>query len=208
MKKNKLAGFLVAGIALSMVACNDSSNTASENTDSLNAARAADSANAANAAMTNSNSTNDYSAFADSVERNSKAGYYVNAKTGKKQNLKVDRTTGSVTDEQTGEPVWHYVDNRNWWVYGLNDSDWNWDKMGEAKLDNNKILYKGDNDTWTNYDAQWKASDEKLEKSWKTRIGDTKIKMDKDGDIKVKDKTGTVKYDADDNKIKSDSSHK
>src|SRR5215213_7950090 len=109
MKKNKLVSLLVAGVALGVVACNDSNNTASADSDSVNAARAADSANMAGTA----NTSNDYSAFGDSLERNSQAGYYANARTGKRQNLKVDRTTGSVTDEQTGEPVWRYVDTRN-----------------------------------------------------------------------------------------------
>jgi hypothetical protein len=205
MKKNKLVSLLVAGAAFGFVACNNSSDTAATDSDSANMAGTGDTSSMANTA---SNSTNDYSAFADSVERNSQAGYYVNARTGKPQHLKVDRTTGGVTDEQTGEPVWRYVDTRNWWVYGLDDNNWMWDTVGHAKKSNNKIMYEGDNGNWTDYDMQWKSSDEKLEKTWKTRIGDTKIKVDKDGDVKVKDKTGTVKYDADDNKVKSDSSHK
>lgn len=204
MKKNKLVSFLAAGVAFVFVACNDSSNNTAS-TDSIDSANTA--SNAANTTEMATNSSNDYTAFGDSVEKNSQSGYYVNARTGKPQRLKVDRTTGSVTDEQSGEPVWRYVDNRNWWVYGMDDSDWNWNKMGEAKMNNNKLMYKGEKDEWMDYDAQWKASDEKLQKGWKTRIGDTKIKVSKDGDIKVKDKTGTVKYDADDKKIKSDSSH-
>jgi hypothetical protein len=34
--------------------------------------------------------------------------------------------------DENNEPVWRYVDKRNWWVYGVND-DWNWIKLGEAK---------------------------------------------------------------------------
>jgi hypothetical protein len=208
MKKNKLVSLLMAGVAFGFVACNNSSDTAATDADSVNTASTGDTSSMTNTANNANTSTNDYSAFADTVEKNSQAGYYVNARTGKKQRLKVDRTTGGVTDEQTGEPVWRYVDTRNWWVYGLDDKDWMWDTVGHAKMDNNKIMYEGDNGTWSNYDAQWKASDENLKKTWKTRIGDTKIKVDKSGDVKVKDKTGTVKYEADDNKVKSDSSHK
>jgi len=204
MKKNKLVSLLMAGVAFGFVACNDSNNTATTDADSVNTANTGDTSSMANTAS----NSNDYSAFADSVERNSQAGYYVNARTGKKQKLKVDRSTGTVMDEETGEPVWHYVDTRNWWVYGLDDSDWMWDTVGHAKMNNNKIVYESDNGSWTDYDAEFKSTDEKIQKTWKTRIGDTKIKVDKDGDVKVKDKSGTVKYDADDNKVKSDSSHK
>ncbi len=208
MKNKKLSSILFAALSVGFVACNNSSETSSTTASDSMTATAADSSNMGNGNMASaSTSTNDYSAFADSVERNSKAGYYLNPRTGKPQHFKVDRTNGSVTDEQSGEPVWRYVDNRNWWVYGMDDSDWNWNKMGEAKMNNNKIMYKGENDNWSDYDMQWKASDEKIKKTWKTHIGDTKIKVSKDGDIKVKDKTGTVKYDADDKKVKSDSSH-
>ena len=41
---------------------------------------------------------------------------------------------------------------------------------------------------------------------WKKKYGDTKVKVSKDGDIKVKDENGKIKYDADDKKIKTDTS--
>src|SRR5689334_22505847 len=111
MKKNKLVSLVMAGVAFGFVACNNSSDTAATDADSANntTANAGDTSSMPNTAA--NTSTNDYSAFADSVERNSQAGYYLNARTGKKQRLKVDRSTGVVTDEQSGEPVWHYVDN-------------------------------------------------------------------------------------------------
>jgi uncharacterized protein (DUF2147 family) len=56
------------------------------------------------------------------------------------------------------------------------------------------------------YDDRWKKEDEKMTKDWKTKHGNTKIKISKDGDIKVKDESGKVKYDADDNKMKVDTS--
>jgi hypothetical protein len=48
--------------------------------------------------------------------------------------------------------------------------------------------------------------DEKMMTDWKTKNGGTKIKISKDGDIKVKNESGKVKYDGDDNKMKKDSS--
>jgi hypothetical protein len=201
MKKNKIFGLLTAGLALGFVACNDSSDKTGTATDSLGT-------NTDNTATVTDNTTVDYSAFADSVERNSQSGYYLNARTGKPQKLKVNRTSGEITDESTGEPVWRYVDNRNWWVYGLDDSDWSWDTRGEAKLQGDKLVYKGDGDKWVEYDDQWKMEDETITKGWKDKSNGVKIKVGKDGDIKIKDKSGTVKYDADDNKIKTDSSHK
>lgn len=189
-------------MVMSFAACNNSSDNTgandslTNNTDSLNAANAAGSAS----------STSDYSAFADSIERNSQAGHYLNPRTGKSMKLKVNRSTGEIMDETTNEPVWRYVDNRNWWVYGIDDSDWHWDTMGEARMQGDQLQFKGENNTWANYDAQWKDTDEKINKSWKTKVGDTKIKVSKDGDIKIKDDKGKVKYDADDNKIKTDTS--
>ncbi len=202
MKKN-IFNLFAAGIVLSLAACNNSSDNTGANGDSANLNQ--DSLNAASASA---NSSNDYSAYADSVERNSQAGYYLNPRTGKPLKVKVNRTTGELTDQETNEPVWRYVDNRNWWVYGIDDSDWHWDTMGQARMENDKLMYQGDNGKWMSYDEQWKTQDEKVNKSWKEKVGDTKIKVSKDGDIKIKDEHGKVKYDADDNKIKVDSSKK
>jgi hypothetical protein len=93
------------------------------------------------------------------------------------------------------------VDKRTWWVYG-GDS---WDSQGEAKMESNKIMYKGDDDSWVDYDKRW-PDDEKMQKDWKTKIGDTKIKVSKDGDVKIKDEKGKTKIDGDDGKVKTDSS--
>src|SRR5215213_5974245 len=101
MKKNKFFGFLAAGIVLGFTACNNSSDGTAAN-DSSNTTL--DSSNiTANAGS--ATTTTDYAAFADSVERNSQSGYYLNPKTGKKLNLKVNRTSGAVTDASSGEPV-------------------------------------------------------------------------------------------------------
>src|SRR5918993_1253491 len=191
MKKNKIFGLLAAAsIVLGFTSCNNSSDGTATN-DTTNTTL--DSSTAGTAST-----TTDYAAFADSVERNSQSGYYLNPKTGKKLNLKVDRTSGAISDASTGEPVWRYVDNRNWWVYGLDD-DYTWDAMGEAQMKSDRLTYRSDDDKWVDYDVRWKSQDENLSKTWKTKSGDVKIKFGKDGDIKIKDKDGKTKYDADDN---------
>jgi len=196
MKQNKILITLLASGMAVLTACNNDANNTSGNADSL----------------TNNNTTTDnslttsgdYAAYADELERNSAAGRYINARTGQPyQRLNVDRQTGAVTDENN-EPVWRYVDKDSWWVYGLDDEDWTWKKLGEAKMENNELRYKDASGNWVTYDARWKTDDDDMDKSWKMKSGDTKIKVDKDGDIKVKDESGKVKYDADDNKIKVD----
>jgi hypothetical protein len=127
------------------------------------------------------------------------------------KNLRVDRSTGQVSTE-AGEPVWRYVDNRNWSVYGYDETSSNWNQMGEARMQGKNLEYKGDNDQWTNYDKRWKSDDERMSKEWKLKTDDMKIKTEKDGDVKIKtddqkikiDKDGEQKIKTDDQKIKVD----
>ena len=198
MKHNKFFSLLLAVGVAGLMSCNDDSTTTATTNDSMPPTTTTD-----NTTMTNS-STVDYSAFADDIEKNST--YYANPRTGKKYTkLTVNRNSGEIMDENN-QPVWRYVDTRNWWVYGLDDEDWTWEKMGEAKMDKDQMMYKDDSGKWVNYDTRWKMEDENFDKSWKSKSGDTKIKVSKDGDIKIKDEDGKVKYDADDNKMKTDSS--
>jgi hypothetical protein len=202
MKKYSILNVVAAMGMVAFVSCNDTSKTANS-TDTTGTATVNPTDNTANSTT----SSGDYSAYADEIEKNSTSGRYMNPKTGKKYSkLTVNRNTGEITDENN-EPVWRYVDTDNWWVYGLNDSDWTWEHMGDAKMNNNNLMYQDENGKWVNYDTRWKTSDENLSKTWKTKVGDTKIKFGKDGDIKVKDENGKTKYDADDNRIKTDSSH-
>lgn len=187
---------LLTGLSFALfTSCNNSADTTADQTDS------SDLNNTTNV----STSTGDYSAYATEIENNSTQGFYINPKTGKAYNkLSVNRTTGEITDENNN-PVWRYVDTRNWWVYGVDD-DWNWERLGEAKMENNNILYKDESGNWVTYDKRWSTNEESISKSWKTKSGDTKIKFSKDGDIKIKDDSSKVKYDADDQKLKTDSS--
>jgi len=200
MKQNKIFTLLLGFGFAGLVACNNDSNTTADNKDSGN--------NTAGTNATNTNtSAGDYSAYADEIEKNSSQGVYVNPRTGKKYSkLTVNRTTGEVTDENN-QPVWRYVDTRDWWVYGVDD-DWNWTRLGEAKMESDNLVFKSDDDKWVTYDERWKVKDDDTDQKWKSKTGDAKIKFSKDGDIKIKDKDGKVKYDADDNKVKTDSSRK
>jgi hypothetical protein len=195
MKQKKIFTLLMAFGIAAFVSCNNSSDTAANNDDSSGLNSTAD----------NNTSTGDYAAHADQIEKNSSEGYYINPKTGKPYGkLTVNRKTGEITDENN-EPVWRYVDKRTWWVYGVDD-DWNWTKLGEAKMNNDQLVYKDDNGNWVAYDKRWSNNDEAISKTWKAKSGNAKIKFDKDGDVKYKDDSTRVKYDADDNKMKSDSS--
>jgi len=206
MKKQFLSLAAIAALALGTVSC---SNNANETTsvDSTTT----DSSSSMTGPTSMATSSNSYAAMADSVERNSTAGYYLNPKTGKPYGkLTVDRTTGYITTE-AGEPVWRYVDNRNWWVYGdkdMNDTVASWDQVGEAEMKDNRLMYKGDGDKWVDYDAMYMRDDEAATKKWKESDHGNKVKMvTEDGDkVKVKtDEEGNTKLKVNGEKVKVDS---
>jgi hypothetical protein len=195
MKKVRFLSFFAAALTLGMVACNGKGdNTTASDTVSTTE----------NTATTTATSTGDYAAQADSVRMNSEAGYYLDARTGRPIRVSVDPQTGARVNAETGEPIWRYVDRRTWWVYGGD----NWDTIGEARMQNDRIEFKDDNDAWVTYEERWKDDDARMAEEWKKKYGDTKVKVSKDGDIKVKDEKGDIKYDADDNKIKTDDEKK
>lgn len=198
MKRTFLSSYVVAALAISFAACNNTGTT-SETGDSSNSTTTNSTNTSATTPMT---SEGNYAAMADSVERNSQQGYYLNAKTGKPySSLKVDRSTGRVTDE-AGEPVWRYVDSRNWWVYG--DDNNNWTRVGEAKMEGNKLMYKGDDDKWVDYDTRWKVSDDGMKQKMTTESGDKiKMKTDEEGNTKIKVNDEKVKVDKDGKPIKN-----
>jgi hypothetical protein len=195
MKKNKMFTVFTALGFAALLSCNNTSDTTAVNEDT----------SSGNGTVTSNTSTADNTAYADEIEKSSTEGYYLNPRTGKSYGkLSVNRNTGEISD-QNNEPVWRYVDKRNWWVYGVDD-DWNWIKLGEAKMENDQLRYKDDQGSWVTYDKRWSSNEETLTKSWKAKSGNAKIKFDKDGDVKYKDDSTRLKYDADDNKVKKDSS--
>ncbi|HEY0749976.1 MAG TPA: hypothetical protein VGD26_02400, partial [Chitinophagaceae bacterium] len=154
-----------------------------------------------NTVTTTNTSTGDYAAQAETYRAGNDAGAYIDARTGTTVRINVDPQTGIRTNVATGEPVWRYIDTRTWQVYN-GDS---WDPIAEARREGNTIVFKAEDGSWVSYDTRW-PNDETEMKDYKTKIGDTKVKVSEDGDIKVKDEKGKVKYDADDNKVKTDSS--
>ncbi|HUC80535.1 MAG TPA: hypothetical protein VMR70_06440 [Flavisolibacter sp.] len=181
---------ICAAAVLGLAACSNDGTSSNTNDSASSTTTAAD------AGTTTATSEGSYAAMADSIERNSEQGYYLNPQTGKPYGkLRVDRTSGRITTE-AGEPVWRYVDNRSWWVYGddnMGDTMTNWNQLGEAKMENEKLMYKGDGDKWVDYDTKWKKDDDE----WKMKSGDTKIKVEKDGDVKIKDGDKKIKIDED-----------
>jgi hypothetical protein len=190
--KKQFFSLFAASVVLGLVACNGNGDNQA----------AADSLTTDSSTVTTT-ASGDYAAKADSIRINSEQGVYLNPKTGKPVKLHMDVSTGAVTNAETGEPVWRYVDRRNWWVYGGED----WNQIGEAKMDNDKLVYKTDDDRWVTYDERWSTEDVKLEKDWKAKYGDTKIKVGKDGDVKVKDESGKTKVDGKTGEVKKDSTH-
>lgn len=197
--KQRILGFCAAAVIVGLTACSNDGGSASNTNDSANTTTATTGTETATSTTTSEGS---YAAMADSIEKNSQQGYYLNPRTGKAySNLKVDRSTGRITDE-AGEPVWRYVDRRNWWVYGdndMNDNMGNWGQVGEAKMEGERLTYKGDGDKWVDYDTKWKKDDDE----WKMKSGDTKIKVEKDGDIKIKDGDSKTKIDGEDGSTKT-----
>lgn len=196
MKKQFLSAAIIGGLAFGVVACsNDANDTAMNDTAA---------SSTANVETTTATSSGAYAAMADSVERNSQQGYYLNPKTGQAySNLKVDRSTGRVTTE-AGEPVWRYVDNRNWWVYSWDPTADYWTQTGEARMQNNALQYKDNSDNWVDYDTRWKKDDGILEDEWKKETENAKVKVEEDGDTKIKYEDGTkIKQDEDGTKIKT-----
>jgi hypothetical protein len=195
MKYVKFMGFVA--LSVGFMACNnDADTTATTDTTTTDTITSTTTANNV-----------DYAAMADSFRVNSQAGVYLNPKTGKPLRIKYDVTTRKAVNEETNEPVWRYVDKRNWWVYGYDNDNWN--QVGTAKMQGDKLLYQDDSDMnkWVTYDVRWsddetsgtqKVSDD----GNKIKDGDTKVKVADDGN-KVKVTSGDDKTKIKDGKVKN-----
>jgi len=84
-----------------------------------------------------------------------------------------------------------------------------WDTRGEARMENGKLMYRGDGDRWMNYDDRWKADDETMMKAWESKEGNMKTEVEKDGDMKFKNENIKIKTEKDgDIKIKTEDGKK
>jgi hypothetical protein len=194
MKLFSMAALLATGFA----ACNnDSDGTASADTTATDV-------NTTTTTSTTVSTTGNYAALADSARINSEAGYYLDARTGKPLRINVDPQTGVRTNAETGEPVWRYVDSRTWWVYGGTPDQPEWTNIGEARMEGSKIEFKDSKNTWVDYDRLYRDLDLKNGEEWKMKVGDTKIKVEEDGDMKIKTPDGKYKVDEDGSKLKTD----
>jgi len=210
--KTTFYGFLALALSAGFVACNNSSDTGSDTsstTDTTTSTTTTDATSATtdHTATTTATSSNNYTALADSFRTNSAAGNYLDPRTGKSMRIRVDTASGMRYNESTNQPVWRYIDKRTYKVYGGDANNAMWDTVGTARMQNNRLEYMDRENKWVNYDKAWKEKDDKLNNDWKLKSGDAKIKVSKDGDIKMKDENGKVKYDANSGKVKTDSSH-
>lgn len=174
---------LIAVLSLGFAACNSDSNT-SATTDSTGTS----------ASATTNTSSGDYAAMADEFDRNSEAGKYRNVRTGEPIRISVDRTTGKKTNAETNENITRYilVDDNDWWVY-----DWEGNRLGRARMENDKVLFEDSSNNWVDYEVKWKNDDDES----KMKTEDMKVKTEKDGDQKIKTDDKKIKKDEDGTKI-------
>lgn len=200
MKRKFLSFCAAAALSIGFSACNNTGTT-SETTDSSKVTTTESTTPGSTTPGTTTTNAGNYAAMADTVEKNSQQGYYLNPKTGKPfKSLRVDRTTGSISDD-AGEPVWRYVDNRNWWVYGGDT----WQHTGDAKMEGDKLMYQDEGDKWIDYDTRWKTEDEEMNKKWKSSDNGMKQKMTTESGDKIKIKTdeeGNTKMKVNGEKVK------
>ncbi len=164
----KFFGFLALALSAGFVACNDGSSDSATTNDTATTTTTVD-----NTTTTTATSMNNYTALADTFRVNSEAGNYLDPRTGKSMKIRVDTATGMRMNETDNQPVWRYVDKRDYKVYSGDDMNSMWDTVGTARMQNNKLEYMGENNSWTNYDKRWKSDDDTRMKTWKSRMTDT-----------------------------------
>lgn len=109
---------------------------------------------------------------------------YLNLSTGERMELEKDPETGLMVDAKTKQPVYLYVDTRtNDTIYGKTGKVVN----GEIVKVDNEYKFRGDYE-------------------YKSRDGDLKVEVEKDGDIKIKDGDSKLKIDGEtgQKKVKKD----
>ncbi|MER3464731.1 MAG: hypothetical protein C4329_10330 [Chitinophagaceae bacterium] len=179
--KTRILSLLTIATAFGFVACNNSSETAATTTDSSSTAN-----------TTTTTSTTNYEALADTFQTNSKAGNYLDPRTGKPLRISVNTQTGAKMNAETNEPVRYYVDRRTWWVYDANSGN----TLGEAKMEGSNLRYKDQSGNWISAEDYWKTIDANngSMNSSGTMNGDSSgngIKKVSDGGNKVKTDDGT-----------------
>jgi hypothetical protein len=174
---------LITVLSLGFAACNSDSNTSATTDSATNSS-----------ATTTSTSSGDYAAMADEFQRNSEAGKYRDVRTGEPIRISVDRTTGKKINAETNDNItrYIYVDEPDWWVY-----DWEGNRLGRAKMEDNKMLFEDSSDHWVEYDVKWKNDDDES----KMKTDDMKVKTEKDGDQKIKTGDKKIKKDEDGTKV-------
>jgi hypothetical protein len=183
--KKKIFG-LIAVLSLGFIACNNDADTA-----------VTDDTTTTNTTAGTITTTGDYSAMADEFQKNSEAGKYRDVKTGQPIKISVDRTTGTKMNVTTNEPLTRYifVDNTDWWVYDIEGN-----RIREAKMENDKVVYKNEANAWVPWDKiKWDEDGE-----GKYEDDSTKVKIEKDGDMKIKTKDKKVKVDDGKTTVKDD----
>jgi hypothetical protein len=216
--KTRILSLVAATFAVGFVACsgNGENTTGSDSTATAGTSMDA----STSTGTTTATSTVNYAAMADSFSMGNNEGRYLDPRTGKPIRINVDPQTGRRVNAETGEPVWRYVDRKNWWVYGGDE----WEPQGEARMDGSVLQYKGDNDSWMTYEERWPDDATKMD-DWKKKYADgskvevqdngntkykdeaIKIKTEKDGDIKIKTEDGKkIKKDEDGIRVKNDGS--
>lgn len=197
MKKTKIFSLLAVTAVIGLAACNNEG-------EGTTAADTSTTGSTENSTVTTATSTTDYTALADTFRVNSEAGHYLDPRTGKSIRISVNPQTGARTNSETGEAITRYVDKRTWWVYGGNDADAMWDTVGTAKMQDNKLVYRSDNDKWVSYEERWKTETEK-DGDFKAKSENLKIKTESDGDVKIKTEDGKkIKKDEDGVTVKDD----
>ncbi len=115
-------------------------------------------------------------------------GRYMDLSTGKTIEIEKDDKTGFMVNEATKEPVYIYVDTKkNDTIYGKTGEVIN----GHVVYEDNKYVFDGD--------EKLKLSDEV-----KYKDDDYKMKVESDGDVKIKNGDKKVKIDDGERKVKND----